>query len=108
MAGDLDALSGHVRRVLPRPREEVLALYAEADVFVLPSFSEGLPLVLVEALACGCRLVATRLPGVVSGLAEPLGDALDLVDLPRLERVDQPDPRDLPAFVETLAAAKTD
>jgi len=84
---------------------ELGELCRNASVFVLPSFSEGLPLVLVEALACGCRLVATRLPGIVSGLGAPLGDALELVEPPRLLRADEPDPRDLPAFVDALAAA---
>lgn len=38
--------------------------YRSSDVFVLPSFYEGLPLVTIEALACGCKVVATDLPGV--------------------------------------------
>jgi glycosyltransferase involved in cell wall biosynthesis len=74
-------------------------------VFVLPSFYEGLPLVLVEALACGCRLVATRLPGIAEVLAPRLGNALEMVDPPRLESVDRPHPEDLPAFVGRLEAA---
>ena len=53
-----------------------------STVCVLPSFYEGLPLVLVEALACGCRLVATDLPGVVDELAPRIGAALELVELP--------------------------
>ena len=53
-------------------------------VFVLPSFYEGLGLVLVEALACGCRLVATALPGVQEQLAPLLGPALQKVAMPRM------------------------
>lgn len=37
------------------------AEYRAADTFVLPSFFEGLPLVAVEALACGCKAVLTDL-----------------------------------------------
>jgi glycosyltransferase involved in cell wall biosynthesis len=99
----MQALTPHVVAHGQLGQAELGELCRTAAVFVLPSFSEGLPLVLVEALACGCRLVATRLPGVVSGLAEPLGDALELVDPPRMLRVDEPDPRGLPAFVEALA-----
>ena len=40
------------------------ALYQQADVFVLPSEREGMPLVLLEALAMGLPVVATDIPGV--------------------------------------------
>jgi glycosyltransferase involved in cell wall biosynthesis len=74
-------------------------------VFVLPSFYEGLPLVLVEALACGCRLVSTALPGVVAELAPRLTGHLELAPLPRLSGPDEPLEADLPAFTAGLADA---
>ncbi len=80
-------------------------LMRTSAVCVLPSFYEGLPLVLVEAAACGCRLVATRLPGVVEQLAPALGAVLELVPLPRLSGPDTPVVEDLPAFVDALTAA---
>lgn len=80
-------------------------LLRACDVLALPSFYEGLPLVVVEALACGCRPVCTRLPGVEEEIAPRLGDALTLVELPRLRHADQPVPEDLPAFVDRLARA---
>ena len=80
-------------------------LMRRSRVCVLPSFYEGLPLVLVEAMACGCSLVATRLPGIVESLAQPMGDALELVDLPRLRGPDDPEPGDRPRFVDNLTRA---
>ncbi len=77
-------------------------LMRRCKICVLPSFHEGLPLALVEAFACGCRIVSTRLPGVEDGLAPYLGAALDLVSLPRLKGADKPLERDIPAFVEEL------
>lgn len=81
---------------------DLAELMRQCSLFVLPSFYEGLPLVLVEAVACGCRALSTRLPGIVEGLAGHLGGSLTLVDPPRLRDVDQPVPEDLPAFVERL------
>lgn len=46
------------------PQRELADRYRESDVFVLPSFGEGLPLTLMEALACGDRAVVTDLPGI--------------------------------------------
>ncbi|ACV23521.1 Glycogen synthase [Slackia heliotrinireducens] len=59
--------------------------YQRSDVFVLPSFSEGLPLVSVEALACGCKVVMTDLPGLREWFDMYIPDApLWLVELPEL------------------------
>jgi len=91
----------------PLPQEKLAAVFQTADVFVLPSFFEGLPLVVIESLACGCRVVMTDLPGLDSWMPEGLSaDGLvERVPLPRLTGPDTPQPEDLPAFVERLAAA---
>jgi glycosyltransferase involved in cell wall biosynthesis len=86
-------------------QEELAALMRRCDVCILPSFFEGLPLVLVEAFACGCRLVATALPGIEEQLAPRLGDALELVRPPAMSDVDTPMADELPGFTSRLRLA---
>ncbi len=86
-------------------QDALAELARRSTVFVLPSFYEGLPLVLVEALACGCRVVATALPAIAEDLRPRLGSALTTVELPRMVEVDRPSPEGLPAFRERLLAA---
>ncbi len=58
---------------------ELAKLMRQAHSFVLPSLYEGLPLVLIEALASGCRLVASDLPGVQELAKRGLDDFLGVV-----------------------------
>ena len=64
-----------------RNEEEVAELLSEADMLVLPSFAEGLPVVLMEALASRIPVIATPVAGVSelirdgeTGLLVPPGD----------------------------------
>lgn len=45
-------------------QDEVFGYYAAADAFVLPSFAEGLPVVLMEAMALGVPCITTHITGV--------------------------------------------
>lgn len=87
---------------------ELARLMRRCRVCVLPSFYEGVPLVLVEAAACGCRLVSTRLPGVLEQIAPALGPSLTMIPLPRLQNVDIPVAEDLPQFIRDLTSAMQD
>ncbi|MCH8829279.1 MAG: glycosyltransferase family 4 protein, partial [Planctomycetes bacterium] len=86
-------------------QQQLAELCRSAALFVLPSFYEGLPLVLVEAAACGCRLAATALPGIVEELVPVLGDLLQLVPLPAMETIDRPRADAMPGFIDALERA---
>ncbi len=51
-------------------REDIEQFYAMADLFVFPSFREGLPVALMEAMAAGLPCVASRIRGNVDLLPE--------------------------------------
>jgi len=53
------------------PHGELPWVLSAADVFVLPTASEGLANAWVEALACGTPIVTTPIPGAVELLTDP-------------------------------------
>lgn len=80
-------LAGMVEFAGYQGQSGVAAALAESDLLVLPSFAEGLPVVLMEALAAGLPVVTTRIAGVaelvedgISGFLVPPGDAAALAE----------------------------
>ncbi len=70
------------------PSQQIQDYFRAADVFAMPSAREGLPIALLEAMACGLPCVASRLPGAtgvmvedgVNGWLVPPGDVSALAD----------------------------
>ncbi len=67
-------LQHHIRLIDHVPQVEVQRHYQEADVFVFPSFYEGSPRVVKEALAWGLPVIASDIPGI--RLIDPVGRAI--------------------------------
>ena len=99
-----DELPGQVNRlglgqwvVMPGNVVNPLKYFSRADVYALPSYSEGMPNVLVEAMMCGCTPVAYNCPtgprellndGQI-GYLVPLGDK-DALARALIDAVDSP------------------
>jgi glycosyltransferase involved in cell wall biosynthesis len=78
-------MHGHVH--LLGLRTDIARLLHAADVFLLTSISEGIPVTLIEAMAAGVPVVATCVGGIAevvvdeqTGLLAPAGDADALAD----------------------------
>ena len=88
------------------PQTELAAVMRRDDIFVLPSFFEGLPLVVIEAMACGMKTVCTDLPGIRPWLDSQLpGNHVCFVAPPVIHNQDEPDENSLPVFEAALAEA---
>lgn len=51
-------------------RNDIPAIFGVTDIFVLPSLNEGFPLTLLEAMAAGKPIVATRVTGTTEALVD--------------------------------------
>ncbi|MCP4022179.1 MAG: glycosyltransferase family 4 protein [Desulfobacteraceae bacterium] len=87
----------------PLSHQDLAVLMRQSHIFILPSFFEGLPLVLMEALASGCRIITTSLPGSREVLGESGNSMVKMVALPELETIDTPFEKDR-QYLETILA----
>lgn len=69
-------LEGNVLFIGRHPYHELRYFYSGADVYVLPTFSEGFGLTPLESMACGTPVVASN----TTSVPEVVGDAALLVD----------------------------
>ena len=67
-------LGGNV--LMPGLKENPWPYFTQADCFLMPSRSEGLPNVILEALACGIPSIATKQSGGIAEIASAAADGL--------------------------------
>lgn len=87
-------------------QDELEKFLRTCDIFILPSFYEGLPLVVIEALASGAKVISTDLPGLDDFLGEELKElkAIRYVKMPRLKTIDTPYEEELEGFENELTS----
>lgn len=77
-----------------------------SDIFILPSFYEGLPLVLIEAMSCGLIPVCTDLPGIRSWLSSKvINDNTIFVTPPAMQCAGSPFNSEISGFKDRLKNA---
>jgi glycosyltransferase involved in cell wall biosynthesis len=98
---------GAVLHVGAQPPEAVARVLQISDAFALPSLFEGLPLTMLEALACGCPAVVSALPTIASWVPQRWRDEgfVELVRPLATTHADEPVAADVPRFTADLAAA---
>jgi glycosyltransferase involved in cell wall biosynthesis len=95
----------HVEFLGPVPRERMIELMSTSDVLVLPSIEDGFGLVMAEAMACGCPVIASTNTGGddlytdgVEGFIVPIRDPQAILDRMQLLTDD-------PVLTRTMRAA---
>ena len=102
----LDGLPDYATWLGQIPQPALAELLRRTDVFVLPSYFEGLPLVLIEAMASGAVPVSTDLPGVKDWIdANVIRPNVIYVPMPEMKSIDRPTETGRSAFVDDLASA---
>lgn len=91
------------------PQPALAELLRRTDIFILPSYFEGLPLVLIEAMSAGAVPVSTDLPGVKSWIDANVGGSNAVfIPMPQMKSIDEPTDKGRSTFIDDLASTLRD
>ncbi len=87
------------------PQPALAELLRRTDIFILPSYFEGLPLVLIEAMSAGAVPVSTDLPGVKKWIDANVGGSNAVfIPMPQMKSIDEPTDEGRSTFTDDLAS----
>lgn len=86
-------------------QKELGNVLRQKDIFILPSYFEGLGLIAVEALGSGLRAVTTNIDGLMELLGEKINNSelIEYVKMPTIYDTDKAVEEEKPDFVKRLA-----
>lgn len=83
-------------------QKQAAEIYHRSHLFILPSYYEGMPLVVPEALAAGMKVAVTDLPGFDAWL-EPFSEWVRLIPRPEMISLDEPTEEGRRQFIQDIA-----
>ena len=85
-------------------QRDLAELFNRSQIFVLPSFYEGLPVVVLQALSCGTDVITTDILGVKEWIGSEINNSgkIEYVSLPFMEKEGIPKDEELYDFENNL------
>lgn len=100
-------LSDYVKLYGYMTMQEISDLFRACDIFVMPSFYEGLSLVTIEAMACGLKVVMNELENFINFVGEDIVKSknIEFVKMPILYDTDKIVETEVEDYIERLSRA---
>lgn len=91
-------------------QKELASKLKKGHILVLPSYYEGFPMVVVEALACGMKVIVNDLPGLREGLGKDIVESKNIyfIEMPKLEGIDKIEKNARDKYIKNLTKSIED
>lgn len=100
-----EKLSDKVKLYGYMSKKEISDLFRSCDIFIMPSFYEGLSLVTIEAIACGLKVVMNELENFIDFVGDDIVKSrnIEFVKMPKLYDTDKIEKNDVEDYIQRLS-----